>query len=180
MIVRTANFSDLPGIMEVENNSFIPGIAENIKVFEDRLLTFSAGFFVLVEQKNSQEKIAGYFTSEIWNKIPEQEEASDYFLLGHSAAKLHNVDGNTLYISSIAVSSEYRGKGLGKFLFSECINKIQEKFPQVKQKVLLVNENWKGAKKIYSDYGFEEYCILENFFDSTSGKKSNGILMRCT
>lgn len=173
VIFRNALLADLDGIMLVEKQAFIPQIVESREVFKQRLSAYPAGFFVL-EEENSH-RILGYFCSELWDIVPSDEKA---FSLGHSADKAHRSTGSVLYISSVALLSECRGKGLGEKLFTEAFNYICTHNSSIKQAVLLVNEVWKGAQHVYKKSGFIEYGTLINFFPTESEKCTDGILMK--
>lgn len=174
MICRNAKLSDLDGIMLVEKQAFIPQINESREVFEQRLSAYPAGFFVLEEEESH--RIAGYFCSELWNFIPQDEKA---FMLGHSAQKAQCDDGHVLYISSVALCSEFCGKGLGNYLFHEAVQKIVTGNAKINQAVLLVNEIWNGARHIYTKAGFTEYATLNGFFPTEQQDlHTDGILMQ--
>ncbi|MGN0729463.1 GNAT family N-acetyltransferase [Treponema sp.] len=172
-IVRKVCISDLKNIMEIEKNSFKNGIQESESVFAERIQIFPDGFFILEEENSA----AGYFCSELWDSAV--LENSDSFSLNHSASGFHRKNGEILYISSVAVWEKYRGRGFGNKLFQDSVSSILEKFPQIKEMVLIVNEEWISAVKIYRKFGFSEYSRIKNFF-SAEGKKSDGILMRKT
>ena len=57
------------------------------------------------------DKLAGYVCSELWNWSEGDDLAR--FAVGHSPAKLHNINRKMLYISSIAIAFSQQGKGLG-------------------------------------------------------------------
>src|SRR5574344_1010424 len=173
MIFRHAKFSDLEGIMLVEKQAFIPQIQESKAVFEQRLSAYPTGFFVLEDE--TENTIAGYFSSELWNAVPQNNRA---FSLGHSATKAHVASGTVMYISSVALLNSYRGKGFGEKLFMIPVVQIFKESPAIKESVLIVNEVWKGARHIYSKAGFSEYGTINNFFPTTDSKVfTTGILM---
>jgi ribosomal-protein-alanine N-acetyltransferase len=173
MHFRSATLSDLNGIMFVESQAFIPPIQESRTVFEQRLSAYPAGFFVLIDETDNT--IAGYFSSELWAAIPQDEQA---FSLGHSAAKAHDSLGTVMYISSVALLNKYRGKGLGEQLFMVPVSRIFEANETITQGVLLVNDVWKGAHHIYSKAGFSEYGRINSFFPTEQPTIfTDGILM---
>lgn len=173
MTIRNATLCDLNGIMLVEKEAFIPQIQESRSVFEQRLSAYPTGFFVLEENTD----IAGYFSSELWNEIPNSISS---FALGHSAAKAHIKEGNILYISSVALLNKYRGKGLGEKLFTVPITDICTHNSTIKKVVLLVNEVWQGAYHLYKKAGFIEYDRLDHFFPTETDRFTTGILMSTT
>ena len=173
--VRKADLSDIEAIMAVENQAFIKGIVEKRETFEERIKSFKDGFFVLCDERDCG-KIVGYYCSEIWNSVPCDEKS---FALDHDASKKHDVHGSVLYISSVALLKSYRGMGLGRFLFADCTSRVLKEFTGIKTAVLLVNEEWKGARHIYGEAGFTEYARLEGFFATQDqDRKSSGILMQ--
>lgn len=169
--IREANLGDLNVIMKIEKESFIPQIQENIKVFENRINFFSEGFLIFEEVETK--KIVGYFCTELWEKIPDSEKN---FKVGHEISDCFCKNGSVLYISSFAIFKEFRGSGNGKKLFEDSLNYIQKKF-EIKNIVLMVNELWKNAYKIYSENGFKEKFTIKNAFLTEDNKFSDGIVM---
>lgn len=237
--ITNASTTNIDSIMNIENDSFLPGIQEKKSVFLERISAFPEGFFLL---KNNQDNIIGYFCSEIWNlsliknelKTKQKKESvllgknfqnkshtelellennsspleskpqkeisltenksptensllknelyisipnEDYFLLGHNPTTLHNYNGNTLYISSIGIHSSQRGKGLGAFFAKEAVNKVLNLFPCITHGILIVNEKWLGAKKIYEKMGFQDKTVFTDFFHPENLPSENAILM---
>lgn len=170
MLLRTARLDDIDGIMAVEQQAFIPSIQEQKSVFIERLSVFSEGFFVVCDDS----EIQGYISCEIWDSFEKNEKS---FGLGHSIKERHRSDGNILYISSVALLDECKGKGLGQLLFSECIKRVSEKFAEINEYVLIVNEVWKGAYHIYSKNGFKELFRIKGFFPSEDDNATDGIVM---
>ncbi len=171
---------DIDSIMKIERSSFIPAIQEKQSVFEERIKTFPNGFLLLSDSSQKAIKefghavIAGYFCSEIWDYIPGDD---NFFALGHSAGKVHNEKGKVLYASSFALLPQYRGSGNGLSLFENSIKTLSTSFPQLETILLLVNEEWTGAQKIYSALGFKELRRIPGFFASLTKDSSDGILM---
>ncbi len=184
LILRKAEQADLPGIMAVENAAFLPGIRESAEVFAERAGVFSEGFFVLTEPGDwngpGTDRIAGYFCAEIWSMEPfcgcssGKKFDAGFFELGHSIRDRHCRTGNTLYISSFALLPEYCGKGNGSSFFMDALNRILMENPGIEQCVLLVNEEWTAARRIYSRAGFEEAGLLQAFFEPSG---QSGIIM---
>lgn len=161
--LRKACFSDIEKIMAIENNSFIPEIREKEELFIERICVFPEGFFVVEEEETGH--LAGYFSSELWETIPDFNE----FSVGHSIKKIHSANGKILYISSFALLENFRGKGNGTKLFNAAIKELESNFLPEKE-VLMVNEDWKGARHIYEKSGFMEFCRIEKaFFPSRTG-----------
>ena len=167
--IQKAKGTDIEEIMAVEREGFIDSIQEEKKVFEKRLEVFPDGFFVLADSREYCEtkKIAGYFSSEIWKEKPLSTEC---FTLGHDIESFHDKNGKCFYISSVAVKNQFKGKNLGNYLFRSAVLQVLKEHASIEECVLLVNENWKGARHIYEKAGFEEYSVIENFFaDGGSG-----------
>ena len=115
---RTASENDISSIMKIEDSSFITGISAREEVISERIKVFPDGFY-LMEVNNIP---AGYISTEIWSY---QEIADiEYFKLGHSIKEKHSLPGNELYISSIALLPDFRGRGLGEAMFRECRDRI--------------------------------------------------------
>lgn len=176
--LRNANLKDLDEIVNVEVQSFSQNIQEEKSVFKQRILTFNDGFLVFEADKSdlsksnaekfnaenfaetNQKKIIGYFCTELWEKIP---KTSQDFTLGHDIQKVHSENGKILYISSFALLPDFRGNGNGKKLFTQSLNFFKSKL-NFEKILLLVNENWIAAKKIYLSCGFKEIFACKNIF----------------
>ncbi len=182
MLICPANPFDIDAIMAIERNAFIPDIQENQKTFEERIKVFNQGFTLLADTSDKailergKAFVCGYFSSEIWDGLPATD---DIFKLGHSAKKAHKKDGSVLYISSFALLSQYRGKGLARKFFHDSVTGICEANKNIKTILLLVNEEWLSARHIYETEGFSELRRLPSFFSSLHKKASDGILMIC-
>lgn len=177
--LRNARLEDLDEIMNVESQSFGTHIQEEKSLFKKRIETFGRGFLVFEADQNERRKIAGYFCTELWEKIP---KGAEDFLVGHDIKKIHTEHGKILYISSFALLPEFRGNGNGKKLFEQSLDFFKTKF-NFEKILLLVNEKWIGAKKIYASYGFKEIFICKDIFlndEKNSESKvftSDGIVM---
>jgi ribosomal-protein-alanine N-acetyltransferase len=183
MILCPAQAFDIPGIMAIEHASFIPQIQEKQSVFEERLRIFPQGFLVLND--SSYETVhrigtsltAGYFSSELWNNVPQSDQA---FSLGHSASNAHCENGVVLYASSFALLPEYRGLSLGTPFFRSSLEAICSSLPQIQKIVLLVNDEWINAFHIYESLGFKTLRRINKFFPSLHNSEgADGILMAC-
>ncbi|MDR2901214.1 MAG: hypothetical protein LBV20_06810 [Treponema sp.] len=173
--------SDIDGIMTIENAAFSKGIRESAKTFTERLTVFPHGNTVLLEEADTSHaarKAAGYFCSELWDAIPPPEPG--FYKLEHSIKDRHSDKGTILYISSLALSPEIKGKG--RFLFNESLKLICGANPQICSIVLLVNALWLPARHIYETEGFQYTGSLSAFFRQTAknGKPaiSDGLLMQ--
>lgn len=173
--IRKALKSDIKAIMQMENEGFVNGIKESEDIFIERINIFSDGFLILSDENNIP---VGYISSEIWNykdKIDEND-----FTLEHSIKTKHDYNGNELYISSMVLSNKLKGKGWGHILLYYLIDNIRESYPNIKSVVLIVCNNWKSARKIYINKGFEEVYSIKDFFKPISNLSRDGIVMRKT
>ena len=173
--LRQAEISDIDVIMQIEKDSFVPAIMERREVFEQRLNVFPEGFIIFEDSKNHRS--AGYICTELWDCIPSDK---DFFAVGHDIKKLHHAGGSVLYISSFALLKEFRGAGNGKLLFGTALNFFKKNLI-AETALLMVNEGWISARRIYESYGFREYMIFDSAFPAASGKEfSRGIIMKKT
>lgn len=168
---KKAELKDIPYIMRIEELSFHEEICESRHVFVDRIKVFKDGFFVL----KCRGEVIGYISSEIWNSRIKYDR--DIFSLGHCIKESHNENGDEIYISSIGLMPNYRGRGLGKLLFNKFMNSIRSDFPKIKSSILIVSENWDNAIKIYKSNGFKVINSIENFFNYKTKNKA-GIVMK--
>ena len=146
--------------MEIEENAFIPYIRETYQTFDSRMKTFPCGFLVLEDDNGS---VQGYFSSELWEELPNNNKI---FILDHDPVKVHKPDGKLLYVSSYALISGLRGKGLGRLFFKECIKQVTKASPQIEQIVLIMSQEWGAARHIYEDLGFKTIRQIPGFFPS--------------
>ncbi len=186
MKIRQANLFDIDSIMNIENRSFIPQVCEENQVFLQRLKVFPQGFILLVDDSISEENenvglgakkdnVCGYFCTELWERIPETAES---FSVGHDISLAHCPNGSVLYISSFAVLPEFRGFGVGTKFFCSALKYIEESVSNLKEEVLLVNENWFGARHIYEKNGFSKCFTIKNAFKNEFLQPQTGIVMK--
>lgn len=173
-VIRQAGESDIPDIMRIEADSFASRIIEAEQTFRERLGVFPQGFLVLTDRET--DRALGYFTAELWK---DRKTTKEDFALGHSAQAAHCENGEVLYIASMALSPALRGQGAGKLLFNEALHAILDKNPQISLIQLVVNEEWKGARAIYTAAGFSETGRLGAFFHNAD-TVSDGIIMEKT
>lgn len=187
--VRPARLGDLPRILELERLCFDGDTQESEEVYRERIETFPEGFLVLETAPDDhgdvsdygETPLAGFICSELWLRSTHAEPApvtAELFSLGHSIRERFSVEGNELYISSLAVEPAYRGKGYGELLFQTLNERIRSGFPKVESIILLVGERWIGARKIYERAGFTTVGILKDFFGGDSVESYDGIVMR--
>ena len=168
-----ATSQHLDQIMAMELQGFAAGNRERKEVFEQRLETFPQGS--LMAYVGSE--CVGCFFSEIWQftAIPTIE----HFALGHDIRHRHDpVHGTELYVTSMTVLPPFRGGGLGRQLFSGGISHVARRYPQIATALLLVNETWHNARKIYTAAGFKDIATLKGFFSPEDGAREDGVAMR--
>jgi ribosomal-protein-alanine N-acetyltransferase len=170
--LREAVPGDIDHIMDLERLCFNEYTRESIETYLERIDCFPQGFMIL----EAEGAFAGATSSEIW---PYRAKISAHdFALGHSISGALTLGGEELYISSIAVLPRFRGRGYGDLLFRGLIGHVREKFPRVTKGILLINEDWKGARQIYLRNGFSDREILKDFFTESGGVHRDGIVMR--
>jgi hypothetical protein len=49
---------------------------------------------------------------------------------------------------------------------------------EITSSILLVSEQWKAARAIYTRWGFEETQRIQNFFTTSDGNQWDGLVMR--
>lgn len=174
ILLRQAKIDDIDYILAIEENSFKNGIIESRQVFEERIKVFSEGF-LLAEADNCKNPV-GYICSELW--ASERKLTCQTFSLGHSIRKVHSQKGTVLYISSMGVLPEYRGRGYGGQMLQKLIAKTKTTYPQVTSCVLIVSEKWPAAKKTYLKLGFEQIGLIPGFFQPVGFQSEQGIVMR--
>lgn len=171
--LRTASESDIDSIMRIEENSFGEYIREEKSVFLERISVFPGGF--LMFERNFSP--AGYLSSELWEALPKNEdEYCSFCALNHSSGSRFCSSGKILYISSFALLPECRGKGKGFSLFCDSL-KFFERNYGVTDFVLLVNERWRGAERLYKKCGFREVFSAGHLFENSRVDFSAGIFM---
>ncbi|WP_076593653.1 GNAT family N-acetyltransferase [Herminiimonas arsenitoxidans] len=171
--VRSARPDEIDRIMALEDCGFHKNIQESKSVMLERMRHFPAGFLVLA---NDADDAIGYLCSELW----ESSEALDVsaFALGHDIKDTHHADGKSLYISSMTVSPEYRGSGLGKRFFQQSIAMLRTRLPHLRGSILLLSAEWSGAYKIYQDSSYTEVTRLKDFFAAIAAHDADAIVMQ--
>jgi len=172
-IIDRAEPADLGAVMELERSSFAAGVVEDEAVFRARMETFPEGFVILRDAESGA--AAGYLCAERWEADPGDEAGG--FALGHDPAEHYAPDGPVLYTASMAVSPAYRGAGLGALLFSRGRERILQAAPGIDSELLIVNEDWTGARRIYERAGFTARAALSAFFAAPDGTRRAAIVM---
>jgi ribosomal-protein-alanine N-acetyltransferase len=179
MTITQATPADLGGIMALEEACYGEYTRESEAVYRERISVFPEGFLLLrdsVKSDMSNLTITGAICSELWRTdggaIPDE-----IFSLGHSIREQHRADGDALYISSLAVDPRGQGRGAGRLLVSELLRRVKETFPSATRSVLLVNEVWHPARRLYAKTGYTEIRRLPRFFTNADGGMTDGIVM---
>lgn len=174
--IRNALPADLDAVYLLETQGFVPGIRETREVFESRILQFPQGFFLALHR----EKPVGYFCCEIWKTSDLWRSEPHCFDLGHDLGCYLDVQGECLYIASMTVSDEVRGKGLGSALFQQAVDRMRTDYPLLKSALLIVNEHWPAAQGIYRREGFTIRDRLEAFFTPINQPVGAALVMEKT
>lgn len=151
MILTPATPAHLDRVMELEERGFPPEIRESRRVFAARLRDFPRGFLVCLDSPgNGGAQAYGYFYAEVW------AGGRQDFALGHDPGACVDPGGSTLYVASMTLDPERRGGGLGRQLFHQGLAAMQAGFPRLERALLMVREDWTGARRIYQEAGFRE------------------------
>lgn len=172
LTLRQAEPADLDCVMVLETSGFAPGIVEEHAVFSDRIASFPEGFLLAYAEENWP---AGYFCTEIWTEWTLDDPVR--FDLGHATAEWLDRQGEILYVASMTIAPDHRGSGLGRTLFRAGLQHMIQAFPHLREAVLIVNEHWHEARKIYAGEGFGEIARLPDFFQPDSGPTGDAIVM---
>ena len=173
--LRRARAEDLDTVMNLELAGFVPGIVEDREVFARRILAFPDGFLLAESPEGLP---VGYFNAEIWSRwAPLDGAAGGRFDLGHDVGTFLDRDGEALYIASMTVAPASRRSGTGRRLFQRGLERLSGEFPKLRTAVLIVNEHWTGARRIYETEGFQEAGWLPRFFRPTEGPEGDAVLM---
>ncbi|MEI8093132.1 MAG: GNAT family N-acetyltransferase [Spirochaetales bacterium] len=170
--VVSATPADLKSIMKLEHEGFVAGIRENAEVFLRRVEVFPNGFLLL----KRDDAVVGYLSSEIWPYRDPFEP--DWFLLGHDISTRHKADGDELYVSSMTILPEFRGQGMGSDLFRTALRQLEERYNGLHSCILLVNERWDHARRIYDSLEFRRIGTLKQFFQPQGLPASDGWICR--
>lgn len=94
ILIRNAKPTDLPAILKVEIDAFPAGRQATIETFRNRLSLFPLGFLVLIFTNKIVGLATALLTKEI-NTIGDLDDLPD--------KKLHQPDGNSYYLRSMAI-----------------------------------------------------------------------------
>ena len=177
--VEAAREADLPAVMRLEELGFIEAIREDEAVFRAKLALFPEGFVVLRE--SSTGLALGYLCAERWSEAPKPEEGPEAlaaaFRLGHDPAERHDPSGRVAYLASMTLDPALRGTGLGALLFDGGRRLILRRARGIERELLLVNEAWAAARRIYARSGFVEGARLAGFFPGGKGEAPQGAIL---
>jgi ribosomal-protein-alanine N-acetyltransferase len=172
--VREANLADIDVIMTLESSGFAIGIREKREVFLGRIATFPQGFMIASDGMTSD--VFGYICGELWPfrmSVTEKDFAVD-----HNISVAHASAGSELYISSMTIRPDYRNRRLGAWLFVKCIEHAREACPQIASVILMVNDTWTHARRIYASQGFAEIAHFPDFFQPVGIPAQGASIMR--
>ncbi|MBI2750369.1 MAG: hypothetical protein HYX43_13820 [Burkholderiales bacterium] len=159
--------------MELERQGFAAGHQELRSAYAQRIATFPQGSLIAWREADC----VGCVFSEIWRDAAPVN--AEQFTLGHDIRERHDpTSGTALYISSMTLSPQVRGQGLGAPLLLGCMVQVARAFPHLETAVLLVNAAWAPARRIYAGVGFVEVACFTGFFNAGDGTHQDGIVMR--
>lgn len=167
--LRFASLADLDAVMSLEEAGFPAGIVEDRAVFSRRISTFPEGFLL------AGDPAWGYFCTEVWSGW--DAEDPHRFDLGHDIASYLDRAGDTLYVASMTVAPANRGTGRGRALFRAGIDAMVTQYPGLRRAVLIVNEHWHGARRIYEAEGFQVTGGIPEFFRPDHGETGSALIM---
>lgn len=170
---RPATTDDIKAIMEIERESFVPGLQEDEPLYLKRIAVFADGFLVAEDVITGE--IGGYISSELWHE--HQNINADVLALGHNPEDLHYHLGTQLYITSFGTRQSWRGLKIGTALFNALETRIEKLYPLVTKKVLIVSEKWLAAQHIYAKKGFKETGRIIDFFIPDETPPEDAIIM---
>lgn len=173
VIIRSARLSDIDAIMKIEYESFLPGLCEERDLYLKRIEAFADGFLIAEDSATGQ--IGGYISSELWRE--DQGVNAEVLALGHDPLSVHDQNGKHLYITSFGTLSDWRGKKIGLKLFTALEEKIENDFPQVVKKILIVSEKWTAARSLYARQGFKETGRIIDFFTPDDLPAQDAVIM---
>jgi ribosomal-protein-alanine N-acetyltransferase len=171
MQVKPLKTIHLSRVIEIEHACFDKAVWESASIYEERLNSFPNGNLGIF----SGDDLAGFLWCERWNY--EEQYGPDRFKLSHSPKAYHDPQGKELYISSFAVDPKFRKHIRGKTAFAKLIEHTIVAH-DITSSILLVSEQWKAARAIYTQWGFEEIQRIQDFFTTSDGNQWDGLIMR--
>lgn len=117
VIIRNANFGDIPKIIELQKKSFPhmyrEGMVWKEEQLESHIRVFPEGQFVA----EYTDKIIGSASSLIVNLVPEYKEHTWMEVCGTAQFHNHNPKGDTLYAADVSTHPDYRSLGVGTKIY---------------------------------------------------------------
>ncbi|MDE1844782.1 MAG: GNAT family N-acetyltransferase [Thaumarchaeota archaeon] len=117
VIIRNANFGDIPKIIELQKKSFPHMYGEGMvwkeEQLESHIRIFPEGQFVA----EYTDKIIGSASSLIVNLVPEYKEHTWMEVCGTAQFHNHNPKGDTLYAADVSTHPDYRSLGIGTKIY---------------------------------------------------------------
>jgi len=153
--IRAADLSDLPNIMLIQNQAYLPELQEERSVFESRMKVAPDFCFVV----GLGGLMAGYVIAHPWpdRKTPGLGRIIDSIPEGADVIHLHD----------LAVSPSFRGRGIARLL----LERLKETAQGGVEALTLVAVQ--GASTFWSHLGFEDDGPAE-------GYDPGARLMRCS
>lgn len=157
-------------LMDTEAQSFVPLLQENRETYKKRIAAYPDYIYFFYDENNNY---FGYFCGEFLNKVPENSKE-----IAFNHIPVTGKGRGIFYISSFAINKNYRQKHLGKTMFEMVFN-ILIRDSSIKEMVLLVNEKWGSARRIYETFGFKVINEFPKVFPpETADKYTSGLLMK--
>lgn len=117
IIIRNANFKDIPKIIELQKESFpymyIEGMIWKKESLENHIRIFPEGQFIA----ECDGEIIGSASSLIVNLIPEYKEHTWMEVCGTAGFRNHNPAGDTLYAADVSTHPDHRSLGVGTKIY---------------------------------------------------------------
>lgn len=117
IIIRNANFKDIPKIIELQKESFpymyIEGMIWKKESLENHIRIFPEGQFIA----ESDGEIIGSASSLIVNIVPEYKEHTWMEVCGTAGFGNHNPTGDTLYAADVSTHPDHRSMGVGTKIY---------------------------------------------------------------
>lgn len=124
MHIRTASYTDLDSIYDIESASFPNSEAATYASLAKRLQVFPDHHWVLEEDMNpdTSDNIAQKILGFIGTVVTSYDRIQDEMFTN---ANLHNSKGNWLAVLSLAIAPAHRNKGFASQLLREVIQKTK-------------------------------------------------------
>lgn len=103
-------------ILKIEDESFPPSLADSEK--DLCMVVYSPTGIFLVLSLTHSHKVIGYIAADLLENFPD---------IPGTDSDPQFKKGNTVYIESVAVHSDWRGCGLGSILIRECLRLVSQK-----------------------------------------------------